>query len=441
MLFLGPFFFLVWGVSSWITALRSDVGTFYFEWEKSIPFVPLMLIPYMSVDLFFGGSTFLCTSRVELHTLAKRIVFAILVSAAGFLLFPLRLGFARPRTSTPFDQAFDLLAFMIGDYNLFPSLHISLRWIIWDVYRRHTRGLLQWAIGTWFILIALSTVLGYQHHVIDVGGGDVVAVLAFYLFRQPGEGIEPGSVRRDRRTGDAGAGRNPRIGRIYASLSVASLTLVYLGWPWTVVLAWPAVALAILAGAYWGMGPAVFRKTGGRLPFSATMVLGPYLLGAHLSFRHYRRAGPAYGEVVPGVVIGRKLSGREADDLVRRGVTAVLDLTAEYGEARPLLRLPYQNVQILDLTVPSREQLAEAVDFVRAQVPGGRVYVHCALGYSRSACVAAAYLLAQGLAPTVEDAVRAVERSRPRLVMTPGLIGLLRAYRATAPGDGAPARA
>jgi membrane-associated phospholipid phosphatase len=36
---------------------------------------------------------------------------------------------------------------------------------------------------TWFVLIALSPVLTYQHHVIDIVGGVVLAVLCFCLFR------------------------------------------------------------------------------------------------------------------------------------------------------------------------------------------------------------------------------------------------------------------
>ncbi len=48
----------------------------------------------------------------------------------------------------------------------------------------------------------------------------------------------------------------------------------------------------------------------------------------------------------------------------------------------------------------------------------GTVYVHCGLGYSRSAVVAAAVLLARGSAPDVDQACRMVEAARPNVIFT-----------------------
>ncbi|HEX8279939.1 MAG TPA: hypothetical protein VF551_01065, partial [Chthoniobacterales bacterium] len=78
---LSALFLLVYGGCNWITARRSDVGTIYFEWERLIPFVPLMIVPYMSIDLFFVVAPSLCRTNAELNTFAKRIAGAIL--AAG----------------------------------------------------------------------------------------------------------------------------------------------------------------------------------------------------------------------------------------------------------------------------------------------------------------------------------------------------------------------
>ena len=67
----------------------------------------------------------------------------------------------------------------------------------------------------------------------------------------------------------------------------------------------------------------------------------------------YRRRGRLYDEIAPGILMGCRLNRREAEGAVRQGVQAVLDLTAEYPEAAPFLRLPYCNVQVLDLTIGS----------------------------------------------------------------------------------------
>ena len=94
-LLLSVLFLLVYGTTNWITAQRTDVGTCCFEWERAIPFVPLMIVPYMSIDLFFVIAPFLCGDKRELRILAARISFAIVVAGLCFLLIPLRFAFDR----------------------------------------------------------------------------------------------------------------------------------------------------------------------------------------------------------------------------------------------------------------------------------------------------------------------------------------------------------
>src|SRR5262245_54560708 len=74
---LSVLFLIVYGGCNWITARRADVGTFYFEWERKIPFVPFFILPYMSIDLLFVVAPFLCRTDRELSIFAKRIAAAI----------------------------------------------------------------------------------------------------------------------------------------------------------------------------------------------------------------------------------------------------------------------------------------------------------------------------------------------------------------------------
>src|SRR3954471_9928924 len=87
---LSVLFLVVYGWTNWFTAQRANVPSLFFEWERSIPFVPLMIVPYMSIDLLFVAAPFLCGSDRELVTLSKRIATGILVGGLCFLLFPLR---------------------------------------------------------------------------------------------------------------------------------------------------------------------------------------------------------------------------------------------------------------------------------------------------------------------------------------------------------------
>jgi membrane-associated phospholipid phosphatase len=72
---------------------------------------------------------------------------------------------------------------MDAPYNLLPSLHAALMLILADVYLRNTRGIVRIAIVVWFFLIALSPILTYQHHSIDIAGGFILAVFCFAIFR------------------------------------------------------------------------------------------------------------------------------------------------------------------------------------------------------------------------------------------------------------------
>jgi protein-tyrosine phosphatase len=111
-------------------------------------------------------------------------------------------------------------------------------------------------------------------------------------------------------------------------------------------------------------------------------------------------------------------------------VTAVLDLTAEFTEAKAFRSARYRNLPLLDLTAPTQDQLQEAVAFLAAEAAAGTVYLHCKIGYSRSAAVAGAYLLATGIADTAEEAVAHLRRARPSIVVRPEAREALRVFAA-----------
>jgi protein phosphatase len=115
--------------------------------------------------------------------------------------------------------------------------------------------------------------------------------------------------------------------------------------------------------------------------------------------------------------MGRQLTAREAARAVAEGATAVLDLTGEFSEASTLLSLDYLNLAVLDLTAPTPVQLRAAIDFINAHRRAGAVFVHCKIGYSRSAAVIGCWLLDAGLAVTAIDAVAWMRVARPTLVV------------------------
>jgi hypothetical protein len=423
---LSVYFFAVYGTCGAITARLAPaaVGRAGFAWEvRWIPFVPAMIVPYMSIDLFFFAAPFLLLLRSadwrrEMRDHARRVVLAVAIAGTCFLLFPMTTTFVRPQhIEGAFGSIFTFLYGFDRPYNLAPSLHLALWCLLWVVYSAHTRGVTRAAVRTWFILIALSTLLTYQHHVIDIVSGLGLGIFCLHIV--PGRRDKPRSAH------------NVKVAWRYMTGAMAVVALGYWLRPWGLVLWWwPGATLAVMAAAYFGAGAGVFRKCDGRLAATTYLVLGPHLAGAWTArWLRARRDAAAFGRIAPGVWVGRTLGGREARELMRLGVTAVLDLTPEASEARDMRRLAYINEPILDLTTPTKRQLEEAVAFVRAHAQsGGGVYVHCLWGYSRSAAVGAAYLLSCGIAATVEEAVEVVRAGRPGIVVRTEVREVLRDF-------------
>jgi predicted protein tyrosine phosphatase len=275
------------------------------------------------------------------------------------------------------------------------------------------------ALNIWFLLIGASTLLTYQHHAIDLIGGAVLGALCLHVFQD--EPLAQPVVR------------NRRIGLYYlvGALSFGIATILLR--PWGVLLLWPATSLGLVASGYFRFGAGIFRKRDGVLPFTTRILLWPVLIGQRLSLAYYSRQARPWDAVSDELWIGRKLSDRAAQRAIDLGITAVLDLAGEFSDARPFQSIDYHQLPILDLTAPTPEQLDEAVDFIRAHANRGIVYVHCKAGYSRTAAVAGAYLLATKQVETVEEAVDRLRSARPQIVIRAEAMQALRDYAARFP--------
>jgi dolichol kinase len=228
----GAAFVIVYSGCNHFTAARGDVPTLMFEWERHIPFVRELVVPYWSLDLFFCGAFFMCRSRHELNLLTKRLIAVTIASGVCYLLFPLKLALPRPEPVGWTAPLFHVLYFNDLPYNLAPSLHISLRSLVWVFYGAHLTGWLRTSVKVWFILIGLSTLLVWQHHLVDVAGGFVMGWAIAALIPDP------------RQLGT----RNPS--RHYALRYGAGATVCVALSFVSIFFVWPAVACGIMALAY-----------------------------------------------------------------------------------------------------------------------------------------------------------------------------------------------
>jgi len=408
----GPWFFITYGFCNWSAAQRAHVGTWYYEWEKHVPFVPELVVPYWSLDLLFIGAFFLPRTRAELRLLGMRIFAIITLSCVCFLIWPLKFDLPRPMPMGWTAPLFRALYANDLPFNLAPSLHIGLRCLFWITYGRHLRGWLRSAMRWWFIIIGASTLLVWQHHLMDVVTGFLMAYAIVALL--PDRDAQPGP----RGWLGKGSAASRRLALRYGAgaLVCALLALPGDAWLW---FGWPAIALALTALAYATANPRWLQKCSGTPVPAAEWILLPITLVARLWQMRWLRSQPAWHEFAPGVFFGRQLTATEARAfLTAHPNLAVIDLTAESKEATPFREQSrYFALPILDLTDPDADTCNKACSIIRQQLPHGPVFIHCLLGLGRSAHVAAAWLLASGNCATAEDAVQAMLKLERRVVL------------------------
>lgn len=410
LVLLGPLFFLSYGQVNQFTATRHDVGSLVLGWEQAIPFMPWTIVPYWSIDLLYGISLFICTSKLELTRHVCRLLAASLIACVGFLLFPLKFTFIRPETQGIFGWLFQQLEQFDLPYNQAPSLHIILTWLLWLRFRQHLGKGARRLFGGWFLLIAVSVLTTWQHHFIDVVSGIVVGVLISYA-------IPIESQWRWKRP----SAHALRLAAKYFAGGIVFL-LAGLGIPHGFILLWPAAAILMVAAGYAGLGVSVFQKNNhGELSLSARCLLLPYLAGAWLSKKGFSRRISLSNVIYDGVALGRFPDFTVAQ-------AALLDLTAEFHKGRRKTE-HWEAYPLMDLVVPGVREIHQAVIKLRQLRQGHEsVLVCCALGLSRSATVVAAWLLSEGHAESVPQAVALIKSRRPQVVLTPAHLQVLETF-------------
>lgn len=397
----GTVFIGVYGGCNQLTALREPVPTLMLPWEIHMPFVKELVVPYWSLDLFFCGAFFLCSSRAQLNLLTKRLIAVTIVSSVFYLLFPLKLGFPRPMPDGWTASWFKALYFSDLPYNLAPSLHISLRSLVWVFYGAQLTGWLRSVVKVWFMLIGASTLLVWQHHLLDVASGFVMGWAIAAIVPDPSQNYT----------------HNPslQLAIRYGLGAVICGLLCFV----SIYFIWPAVACGIIALAYATGESRLLGKENGTLSPSAEWCLLPVLLVTKLVQRKWLRREPGWHEVAEGVFFGRRVTNAEADALAREGNLAVLDLTAESNAPAPFREhAHYQNLPLLDLVPLKPEHVSAALKIIREQRSAGRrVYLHCQLGLQRSALIAAHWLVESGLVRDLEEARARVRAIEPAVVI------------------------
>lgn len=370
MLYLGIMFFLLYGSANHFSSLTAPHASLFFEWEKNIPFIESFIVPYMASDLMFVVAFLLPYTRLELRVLALRVFSIVVVSVILFLIFPLQFAFEKPEVES-FSFLFTALE-ADKPFNQAPSLHVSFSIVLWYSMQTQMKSLfLKTLLALWFGTIALSTLFVYQHHLIDLPTGALVGFLAVYFI----------SSKRENKI--LKAFMTPRSLKMALYYLLASAFFMFLAFWVSTFFLYLFLSLFFVSVIYaFGLNELLTKK-------AYWVLFAPYFIGNHFSWMYYKRKLPLMSEVKKGVYLGRKPAFQETGLLFNK-VKNILDLTFEqFYISQGFNKI---NLGFLDQTIPNPKFLHKAVLLIEEHKEEG-IFVHCALGLSRSVLVISAWLL------------------------------------------------
>lgn len=182
---------LAYGGASWLTGLHHRRVRVHLDVELALPFVPAMVLPYLSINVLFLLAPFVLRTRRQLLALTAALAGMTGVAALCFLVLPAETAYAAIRDAGAWAPWVELAQLLALPHNLVPSLHVAMSSLTLAVYARSCAALGKLMLATWAALIAFSTLLTWQHHLVDVAAGLVLAWLALRFIYDRWPGIEP----------------------------------------------------------------------------------------------------------------------------------------------------------------------------------------------------------------------------------------------------------
>lgn len=171
----AAWFFFIYGGANYLTTLHSYRVRLHFDWELDVPFVPVLVLGYMSVYPLFMLAPFILRSPREIVSLVRTLATITLAAGIFFLVFPADLHFPAGQDSGRWTWLVELAKRVALTHNFMPSLHVGMSAVCVLVYAARAGWLGKILLGLWSGLISASTILIHQHYVVDVAAGYVLA--------------------------------------------------------------------------------------------------------------------------------------------------------------------------------------------------------------------------------------------------------------------------
>ncbi|WP_395750443.1 protein-tyrosine phosphatase family protein [Prosthecobacter sp.] len=187
------------------------------------------------------------------------------------------------------------------------------------------------------------------------------------------------------------------------------------GW-WTWIVLWLGMDMILLSRAYARRDASVFgKRADGSLAPARALLFLPYLLFTWGVWRLcLLLPEPKTHQINATLTVGRRLVGGHERPA---GITAVLDMTAEFSEPASVRSgIRYIVLPTLDASAPSPEALLATL---RTLKPDEHAFIHCAQGHGRTGLAALALLLLRGEVPGIEEGLAMLRNIRPGIGLSP----------------------
>ncbi len=401
-------FSLVYNFNAWYTSTLDNVPSFVFSFEKYIPFIPWTIIPYLTSGFFFVTVFFFCKNNDQLITLFKRLLFIIIVAGIFYFLFPLKFSLLKPDTNNALLQLlFQFIKNVDSPYNQAPSLHIAFAFIFWTVFRNFKKRRNLFAI--WLGFLGLSTLTTYQHHLIDVLTGAILAHISFIIFPRNQNNFQS---------------RNFHIANYYFLggwiVIIISLLLNESYNSYYIILLWPSLILFLIGYHYQKNNVRFLKNTYGNISFYKKVFYFPYL-ATYWFFWMFFRKNKKTIEILPKIFISSKLDKLEIQNFNLNQNTLVYDFSAELEENSIIKEnSQYFSVPILDVgtfeIVDIKKIVLEISENYKQLPSDGKILIHCTMGFSRSTFIG--ILVMQNiLSLPIEEAIIRIKNTHKNAVI------------------------
>lgn len=171
-------FFSIYGGASLLAKLRGAREAFHFDWELRLPFVPSLVIVYLSVPLLLLLAPFILRTWRSFTPFFVTLTAETVVAGVFFLLLPTVQSYPERQVNGLGGTIFHLVDRLNLDYNEFPSLHVAFAVTAALVYGGRCGWLGKVLFGLWALTVASSTLLMHEHHLVGSVSGAALGLAA-----------------------------------------------------------------------------------------------------------------------------------------------------------------------------------------------------------------------------------------------------------------------